>query len=176
VPDHTSGYCEATDPDVACHFCGDPPPRHERELAMQRRLVAAVTALAEAAGRAGTVASHAVANAAANDDAQEGRAATAASESFPIKPLSVSAAAKLLCVSKSRTLLPAIAAGIVRTVGHGKRRRVPPDELRRLAAEGINPPRKASTNRVTARKPGPPVDLSAELARVAAMRPEPRHP
>jgi hypothetical protein len=93
-------------------------------------------------------------------------------EVLPVMPVSLARAAKLLGVSKSRTLRPEVEAGVVRTVGQGKRRRVPPDELRRLAAEGVNSPRRAASKRPNAARTGPPLDLAAELARVASFRPE----
>jgi hypothetical protein len=94
-----------------------------------------------------------------------------ACEPLPQVPVSVSRAAKLLGRSKSRTLRPAIDARNIRTVRQGTRLLIPPDELRRLAAEGLGParppPRRQRAPPATAAPPG---DLADELARVSALR------
>lgn len=52
-------------------------------------------------------------------------------------PLTITQAARRLGVSKSRTLLPAIAAGLVATVRWGRRRRVTMEEIERLERQGF---------------------------------------
>jgi hypothetical protein len=131
---------------------------------MQRRILAALTAAAETTLRASHVAGHD----SANDDSG---AAPAAPEQLPVKTVSLARAAKLLGVSKSRTLLPAVEAGVVRTVGQGKRRLVPPDELRRLATDGIcaqAKKRRSPRGRPAGSSPAP-VDVANEAARVLGL-------
>ncbi len=88
---------------------------------------------------------------------------------LPAVPTSLARAAKLLGVSKTRTLLPAIAAGAVCTIKQGKRLLIPPGELRRLAAEGIVAVPTPRRRRRMVKPPGPR-DISAEAAAVRALR------
>src|SRR2546428_8448128 len=52
-------------------------------------------------------------------------------------PLTIAQAARRLGVSRSRTLLPAIAAGLVATVRWGRRQRVTMEEIERLERQGF---------------------------------------
>lgn len=81
--------------------------------------------------------------------------------------LSLRKAAARLGVSRSRTLLPAIAAGLVRVVKVGKRDRVPADELERISRDGLMP--AAAARRRTKAKGPSPRDPAAEAATVLAM-------
>lgn len=75
-------------------------------------------------------------------------------------------AAKVLGVSRTRTLGPAIASGAVRGVAVNGTRRIPKAELERVALEGITaPPRGVSSGRKRTRAPR----ASEVAARIAAI-------
>ncbi len=97
------------------------------------------------------------------------RSSDAGTERLPDVPVSLARAARLLSCSKTRTLCPAVETGAVRTIKQGKRRLIPPDELRRLAAEGILPPARPSRRRSRPLQAAPR-DVSIEAARVLALQ------
>ncbi len=100
---------------------------------------------------------------------QQGPATTPRDHSpkFPTVPVSLSFAARFLGVSLWRTLLPAVRTGIVRTSRRGKRDFICPEELRRLAADGIVRAKSVARPRKHAK---PPADLGEEVARVLRLR------
>jgi hypothetical protein len=68
-------------------------------------------------------------------------------------PLSLAQSAKRLGVSTSRTLMPAVAAGVVATIRWGRRRRIAIDEIERLERDGFGgkkPRKRASGLRAAA--------------------------
>jgi len=84
-------------------------------------------------------------------------------------PVSLLEAARRLGISKSRTLAPAIKRDAVRTVLVGGKRKIPLDELRRLAVEGLVGPRRRAVTRPKG-TPREPRDLDAEVAQVRALQ------
>jgi hypothetical protein len=78
-------------------------------------------------------------------------------------PLSLAQSAKRLGVSTSRTLMPAITAGVVVTIPWGRRRRIAIDEIERLEREGFGgkKPRKRASGLRTA-APQPPTIARGE--------------
>ena len=82
-------------------------------------------------------------------------------------PLTLSQAATRLGVSRSRTLLPAIAAGLVATIPWSRRRRITVAEIERLAREGIggSKPRRRSARARLAGAPAQAVRLTYTQAR-----------
>jgi len=78
-------------------------------------------------------------------------------------------AARRLQVSKTRTLLPAVCCGAVRTVLVGGKRKVPEDELRRVAVEGLAPPRRGFVPEHEQRVAGPATS-KPRVALVRALR------
>src|SRR6266478_1153304 len=82
--------------------------------------------------------------------------------------------ARLLGISRTRTLGPAIAAGVVRTVRVGGELRVPAEEVARVAREGLVRARRSTTARPRSAVPVQLPDLASELAAVRALKPPPR--
>lgn len=82
-------------------------------------------------------------------------------------PLTLARAATCLGVSKSRTLVPAIAAGLVATIPWGRRRRITVEEIERLEREGIggSKPRRRSARTRLAGARAKSVPLSYAQAR-----------
>ena len=82
--------------------------------------------------------------------------------------------ARLLGISRTRTLGPAIAAGVVRTVRVGGELRVPAEEVARVAREGLVRARRSTTAKPRSAVPVQLPDLASELAAVRALKPPPR--
>lgn len=102
--------------------------------------------------------------------AEVAKLVSAQPSALPLVAVSVSRAARILGVSKARSLMPAIAEGIVRTVVVGRRVRIAPAELRRLAEQGVvAPPHRPRKRRATPAHA--PADPQVEAARVLAIRP-----
>ncbi len=179
APDWVTGYFPARDPYDQCNGCGCLPPYGEQKIAaltqlklelVRLRESAVVTLRVEALQRVGNPD-------AANDvtadlprpscrrDNTAGDPAGLPSSAL----LSLRAAAKRLGVSRTRTLVPAIDAGLVRTVGVGKRRRIPLDEFARIVREGFGEqaprPRKHRSKRGRAE----PFDAAEEAKAVLAL-------
>ncbi|HEY4884125.1 MAG TPA: hypothetical protein VII08_10865 [Myxococcales bacterium] len=86
-------------------------------------------------------------------------------------PVSLVEAARVLGVSKTRTLLPAIRRGDVRVVRVGGRLRVPVDELERIEVEGLNRQKRRRPRASSDATPTSPArDLQAEVAEVRGLR------
>lgn len=82
-------------------------------------------------------------------------------------PMSKSEVARRLRVSKSRTLLPAIAQGKVRTVTVGKEQRISVSEFVRLREEGFGQTKRQK--RAAARAPAPVSRVPDTAAAIAML-------
>ncbi len=85
----------------------------------------------------------------------------------PSAPLSLRAVARRLGVSRTLTLVPAIDAGLVRTVGFGKRRRIPLDEFARLVRDGLGGPAPRTRKPKGKRGRAEPFDAAEEAKTVS---------
>lgn len=85
-------------------------------------------------------------------------------------PLSKRELAKRLRISRSHTLLPAIADGQVRTIKLGNEERVPVSEYLRLREEGFAKPKAMRSRKKQAVADSPPADTQAAIEMLNKMK------
>ena len=180
APDRVTGYFPARDPYDVCSGCGCYPPYGEQNIAALTQLKLELIRFRATAPRLSTdhlqpATSEAVrALPRAPTDAERVESPPPAihdERASPpsLAPLSLREAARRLGISRTRTLVPAIEAGMVRTIKIGKQHRIPLDEVTRLARDGLGESAPSTRKSKAQRGRALAFDAEAEATAVLAL-------